>query len=428
MQPEIAAASNALEGFATMMDGYWTDQQFQHAISQWNIIPFSRQDMSERARHLGQRLKNLTFEEVSPELLRRIKFLPDQISWFQTQTLPHLSGGNLPQVVTNYGIILANIEAMLPHSALAEWDHIENAHLIPKKLSTQYRSIDTALGKYAPKTKELKEKIDAINEAHAAALDLPTDLEMLREARNDINELKISASNNEFSSQESADKIHELLMRLKLREDEAAGIIKNIHSAYSAATTVGLAKSFTDRASDLSKSTWVWVAFLIVSLGVGGWIGSDRLQSLQSVASNPASSAHTLWFNTTMSLLSIAGPIWFAWLATRQIGQRFRLAEDYAFKASVARAYEGYRREAARLDPALEARLFASALDRLEEAPLRFVSNEEHGSPYESLFASAGFQKALDKFPSLRGVLHDLAERNPASGRTASVASDSAHH
>lgn len=63
--------------------------------------------------------------------------------------------------------------------------------------------------------------------------------------------------------------------------------------------------------------------------------------------------------------------MWFAWLATKQIGQRFHLAEDYAFKASVAKAYEGYRKEAARIDPEFEARLFGSALTRLDEAPLR---------------------------------------------------------
>jgi hypothetical protein len=34
---------------------------------------------------------------------------------------------------------------------------------------------------------------------------------------------------------------------------------------------------------------------------------------------------------------------------TRQVGQLFKLAEDYAFKASISRAYEGYRKEANRM-------------------------------------------------------------------------------
>jgi hypothetical protein len=117
-----------------------------------------------------------------------------------------------------------------------------------------------------------------------------------------------------------------------------------------------------------------------------------------------------------MSVFTIGAPIWLAWVATRQISQRFRLAEDYAFKASVARAYEGYRREAARLDPELEARLFASSLDRLEEAPLRFVATEEHSTPYQELLASPGFHKALDRFPDLRESFSNLLKRFGPSG------------
>ena len=47
--------------------------------------------------------------------------------------------------------------------------------------------------------------------------------------------------------------------------------------------------------------------------------------------------------------------------------------------------YEGYRSEAERIDKDLERRLFSSALDRLEEAPLRLVEVESHGSPFHEL-------------------------------------------
>ncbi|MFX8523854.1 hypothetical protein ABTM10_20480, partial [Acinetobacter baumannii] len=72
----------------------------------------------------------------------------------------------------------------------------------------------------------------------------------------------------------------------------------------------------------------------------------------------------------------------------KQIGQRFRLAEDYAFKASISRAYEGFRREAARFDKDMEARLLASALTRLDELPLRLVEPTSHGSPWHELATS----------------------------------------
>jgi hypothetical protein len=100
-------------------------------------------------------------------------------------------------------------------------------------------------------------------------------------------------------------------------------------------------------------------------------------------------------------LLSVGGPVWFAWLATKQIGQRFRLAEDYAYKASISKAYEGYRREAAQLDEDFQRRLFASALTRLDEQPLRFVEHATHGSPWHELLASEVVKDAIRIAPQL---------------------------
>lgn len=105
--------------------------------------------------------------------------------------------------------------------------------------------------------------------------------------------------------------------------------------------------------------------------------------------------------NLVLTLASFGAPIWLAWIATKQIGQRFRLAEDYAFKASVAKAYQGFRKEASRLDSeleanlALEGRLFSSALTRLEEAPLRLVEEKTHGSPWHEFVESEAFGTAL---------------------------------
>jgi hypothetical protein len=104
----------------------------------------------------------------------------------------------------------------------------------------------------------------------------------------------------------------------------------------------------------------------------------------------------------------VGAPVWFSWLATKQIGQRFRLAEDYAFKASVAKAYEGYKLEATRLDPNFEKRLFASALTRLDEAPLRLVETGSPGSPWHELIDSHAFKQALEIVPELKTVTRKL--------------------
>ncbi|MBK9320151.1 MAG: hypothetical protein IPM91_16035 [Bacteroidetes bacterium] len=119
-----------------------------------------------------------------------------------------------------------------------------------------------------------------------------------------------------------------------------------------------------------------------------------------------------IWVQIFLSILSLGAPIWLAWIATKQIGQRFKLSEDYAYKASVAKAYEGYRREAAKLDENLELRLFSSALTRLEEAPLRLIETEHHGSPWHELITSPQFKKAMDAVPELKDKLVSIIKPN----------------
>ena len=71
-----------------------------------------------------------------------------------------------------------------------------------------------------------------------------------------------------------------------------------------------------------------------------------------------------------------------------------RLAEDYAFRAAGS-AYEERRREAERVDPSLEARLSGTALDRLQEQPLRLVETARHASPWHKTLASDAVREAI---------------------------------
>lgn len=153
-----------------------------------------------------------------------------------------------------------------------------------------------------------------------------------------------------------------------------------------------------------------WVLGLLTLLITGGIIGYYRFEALAKSLENTNPQGVVVWMNIVLSLISLAVPIWLAWLATKQINQRFRLSEDYAFKASVAKAYEGYRRDAARIDEAFEARLFSSALSRLEEAPLRLIETDSHGSPWHELFSSKAFQKALDTVPEFKDKFVEVAK------------------
>jgi hypothetical protein len=205
----------------------------------------------------------------------------------------------------------------------------------------------------------------------------------------------------------------------KKSHEQAAKLITQCEAAYQITTTKGLAGAFDQRASRLGWSMWAWVAGLIVALGLGSLIGAHRLEVLSAALQSPSLNWGGIVTQVVLSLLSVGAPLWFAWLATKQIGQRFRLAEDYAFKASVAKAYEGYRKEAARIDPEFEHRLFGSALTRLDEAPLRLVESGTHGSPWHEAANSEAVRRAMDAMPELRdkvlGLLQEAVQATTAA-------------
>ena len=130
--------------------------------------------------------------------------------------------------------------------------------------------------------------------------------------------------------------------------------------------------------------------------------GSAQLHSLAELFKVPSIPA---------SVLSVGVSVWFAWLSTKQIGQRFRLAEDYAFKASISRAYEGFCREAARFDKDMEAKLLTSALTRLDELPLHLVETDSHGSSWHELASPSLVKQTMHAIPSFAEQMKDLASR-----------------
>ncbi|MFP1453590.1 hypothetical protein ACLB1N_32520 [Escherichia coli] len=87
----------------------------------------------------------------------------------------------------------------------------------------------------------------------------------------------------------------------------------------------GLAGAFQDKAEKLNRSIRWWVCGLIGALVAGAAVGYTRLHALEAYLSNPDASGIKLAIQLLLSILSVGAPLWFAWLATKQIGQRFRL-------------------------------------------------------------------------------------------------------
>jgi hypothetical protein len=271
--------------------------------------------------------------------------------------------------------------------------------------------------------------VERIEQAYDAADQLPADLEILSEARHRIESISAEVEKDKAQVFATKEEIFELKDSLDAIHAHAAEVLGKCESVYSSATSVGLAAAFTERSKSLDNSMWLWLAGLISALAVGGYVGTGQLQTLTQLLTQPGgASAPLIVLNITLAVLSVGAPVWFAWLATKQVGQRFRLSEDYAFKASISRAYDGYSREAGRIDSKLEAKLLASALSRLDEQPLRLVESASYGSPWHELLASDVVKDAMKSVPNFAGQLKDFAgdALNKLKSRPENVAANSA--
>ena len=409
MHSSFEAICTALEVLSTTVLNSSSENRTLRETHGWNCPTVTRHDLAAIPQQLAKRIRAASIEDVDKTMLIYLDDVPRRLTLLHSETIPHLFDGNGAQAAPTYIASLTTLSGSL--ESILGWVSIPDNKSMPAALARRLRSYQAELDNIAPDSEQLKLQIQQINAATEAAETLPTDLEALKEAKIKVGQFASDAAEMYGKLDARRDEIEKLLIKITEHESNADKLVQQCEQAYRITTTKGLAAAFDQRASRLGMSMWVWVMGLLIALFIGGTLGAERVKIL-SVAlsgSNPLWGA--VWMQLVLSALSVAAPLWFAWVATKQIGQRFRLAEDYGFKASVAKAYEGYRKEAARIDSAFEARLFSSALSRLEEAPLRLVEGATHGSPWHELVASQVFRDALTTIPELKDKFVELSQK-----------------
>lgn len=384
---------------AAILAGWSSDQTFNEAWG-WNCPTVTRHDMAAVASILAKEIRNSAAETINPEALTLISDFPRRIARMQSTTIPQFYGGNSGAATSVY---LATLDTIRRHvSKILSWQILTDPKAMPGPMARKLRSLQAEIDQLSPNKNLLATQINEIQQAHSVAESLPLDLQALAEARERVIRLADESALAAGKAQSDSLKAEHGLSAIKLKKIEADKLVAQCEEAYRITTTTGLAGAFDQRAKSLNYSMWGWVIGLIITLIVGTLMGSARVELLSKSMVTPDPHWGVIWMHVVLSIMSIGAPIWFAWIATKQIGQRFRLAEDYAFKASVAKAYEGYKKEAAKIDSSFATRLFSSALSRLEEAPLRLVEKETHGSPGHELLSSKQFQDALSTIPEQR--------------------------
>ncbi|MDH6273601.1 hypothetical protein M2311_003691 [Rhizobium leguminosarum] len=325
------------------------------------------------------------FEAILIDVAKTVEFISASV-------LPNLPG-NIPAGLQAIAITMSALSAEL--STLLVWKRPEK-NALPSALVRRLHQVQREIDLLTPDKDKLEKNLRLISDATEAAEALPSTLQELRATQAEVRE----ASSASAQMVGKIDELHrtavEHVATSRRLADESAELLAKAAEAYRVTTTIGLAAAFDERARKLNSSVYVWVgglALSLVTLLVIGWV---RLEDMRDTFAATAFDPTRVWTQVALSVLSVGAPIWFAWLSTKQIGQRFRLAEDYAFKASVSKAYEGYRREARDLSGDFAQSLFSSALKRLDEPPLRLLDKPTPGSPIHEFLEGSLVQKLVD--------------------------------
>lgn len=394
MHEKIAVASKALVNIADLVEDLGTTLLAQQIG--WNGLPLAPTHLASLSREIAYQLDQDAPDELPDEYDGLFADVNAVLAGVETNILPNLRGN--PQAA-----LPPLKDAILFVSALLHgyfgWSVIDK-NKMPSALARKLIGLNRQVDQLIPDKDLLEKQIADIRDGYAAAEALPTTLTELKQTQNEVRSISSTSSEKLALIREAEKTAADLVEKLRGQAAESQALLKQASEAYRVTTTIGLAAAFDDRAQKLNVSVYQWVTMLAVSLILIIGIGAFRLEAMKDVLTEQSFNATKVWIQVLLSALSVGAPVWFAWICTKQIGQRFRLAEDYAFKASVSKAYEGYRREAASLDPSFAQTLFSSALKRLDEAPLRLLEMTTHGSPMHELANSKIVEKVLDKLPA----------------------------
>lgn len=262
MHPTLTTIQSQLNKvIAQVQSAIPNDEPFGNAHSQWSFPGLTRAELIEEAQSIIDLIDERGVDNIG-DSDNRLKDYGRRLEHLRAQTVGQL-WGNGGQAVSAYMFTLDGLrKALAP--ALTRDENAE-AMVTLRKLTTQLRGMEAKLKELEPRTTTLAKMVERIEHAYNAADQLPADLESLSEARQKIEDLVRDAAKDQgrlVGIREGADKID---TQLKESAEDARAVLERCETAYSAATSVGLAAAFNERSDALSKSMWIWVAGRVIS-------------------------------------------------------------------------------------------------------------------------------------------------------------------
>lgn len=282
---------------------------------------------------------------------------------------------------------------------------VENAAKISAAVGQVTAHADST-AKAAQRTESAAEESSKLREKSASESDeIGKLLVAAKASAGEISAKQAEVTEVAASVKASTEETHTQRAKAEAAAKDAASYAGQAMEAYRIVTTAGLAGAFNQRARNLTRQSIYWSVILVFALVAAAYIGGHRTEEISKLLGGDKTEPMVLLIQLLLSVLTVGAPVWLAWLSTKQVAHIFRLAEDYGYKAAVAKAYEGFKEEAVKIDKQFEARLFASALERFNENPIRLVADSQPGSPLQDFLQHPAVQKLMDTAPEAKDAI-----------------------
>ncbi len=442
MHTKISALLISLENlYDSIIDKKLPNENFNNSFG-WNYPSISVSGITNTILNITEKLNEYKSPDIPKEFEDTVDGLISDVNK-QTEIvksyLAHDAGrinALVPSILLLLQVVSSDIETQL-----YSWNQIDNRKLVPKNLKNRLRALSSQLDSLEGDCENINDKVSTINNAYETAESLPAVIQDLNDARekllstiketrddinkykNEISEIKAYIGLAKSDSESMRDEIRVLLANTNAYAQSASSLVEQCDDALQITTTQGLAAGFDQKAKELQKSIWVWIVGLLVALAFGIGIGSSRVAEFTDALKSNLTAGQAI-LHTIISIFSIGGPLWLAWISTQQINHRFKLSEDYSYKATVAKAFTGFRKISEDFNQETSERLFNSTLDRFDEMPLRLVSGKDYNSPWHEFIDSEAFKKAIDMVPSLAKEAGRFAESTKLNKKIPTPKSD----
>lgn len=192
--------------------------------------------------------------------------------------------------------------------------------------------------------------------------------------------------------------------------EKAQQLLSESETTLAGTNRAGMAASFADMKREMELAQKHWESIFYAGLGALILIAGGLI-TLQARGLLPFSVSGVF-----LRIAALTPPVWLTWFAVRKHGIANRVREDYAYKYSAARAYEGFRKAAAETNEDLAKDLIRIAILHLGLNPIRLYEDEhkEHASPYH---------EALERVLDLVGNFRKVEGKVSPNGVNASVES-----